>query len=134
MGRLHFIPISALTVKMSKLRVALVVLGDALLCTLLVLLVQIDNIVNSTLYDYGLVFSDNWAQPYWLMLRVSMVLIVVIIFTISFAELPVPILEEKKERDEKPREKAVEVETEVAVEGEVEEEDEGTTVSIKSSK
>jgi uncharacterized Zn-finger protein len=28
-------------------------------------LTRIDNIVHGTLYNYGLQFSDNWAQPYW---------------------------------------------------------------------
>jgi hypothetical protein len=48
---------------MSSLRVALVLLGDAMLCLAIVLISQIDKLVNSTLYDYGLVFSDAWAQP-----------------------------------------------------------------------
>lgn len=28
-------------------------------------LIRIDGIVHGTLYDYGLQFSDAWAQPYW---------------------------------------------------------------------
>ena len=73
---------------MSRLRVALVLLGDAMLCLAIVLISQIDKLVNSTLYDYGLVFSDAWAQPYWLMLRVCMIVIVAAIFLISVVELP----------------------------------------------
>ncbi len=69
---IYLLSASALKVKMSRIRVALVVLGDAMLCVLLVLLVQLDQLINKTLYNYGLVFSDNWAQTYWLMLRVSM--------------------------------------------------------------
>ena len=118
---------------MSNLRVALVVLGDAMLCGVLVLLVQIDRLVNITLYEYGLAFSDNWAQPYWLMLRVSMVLIVVAIFVISVVELPYPLFDEKKEPNEKPEEKASEVETEVATEDQVVEEEEGIPVRVESS-
>jgi p-aminobenzoyl-glutamate transporter AbgT len=120
---------SALEVKMSRLRIALVIMGDAILCVVLVLLVQIDQLINSTLYNYGLVFSDNWAQPYWLMLRVSMVLIVVAIFVISLVELPYPIFEENKESEEEPEETAGVVVTE----DEVVAEEEGTPVSVGPS-
>jgi hypothetical protein len=75
---------------MSRLRAALVLLGDAMLCLAIVLISQIDKLVNSTLYNYGLVFSDTWAQPYWLMLRVCMIVIVAAIFLISVVELPYP--------------------------------------------
>jgi hypothetical protein len=34
-----------------------------------VLLGRIDQIVHVNLYDYGLQFSNNWAAPYWLSLR-----------------------------------------------------------------
>ena len=80
---------------MSRLRVALVLLGDAMLCVAIVLIVQIDQLVNGTLYSYGLVFNDSWAQPYWLMLRVSMILIVAAIILISVVELPYPAFQEK---------------------------------------
>jgi len=112
---------------MSRLRVALVILGDALLCTVLVLLVQIDHLVNVTLYSYGLAFSENWAQPYWMMLRISMVLIVVAILVISVVELPYPLFEEKTERDEKPKDAA----NEVAAEPEVVMEEEGEPISVE---
>jgi p-aminobenzoyl-glutamate transporter AbgT len=84
----------------SRLRVALVLLGDAMLCVVIVLIVQIDNLVNGTLYSYGLVFDHSWAQPYWLMLRVSLILIVAAIFVISVVELPYPAFEEKAEQKE----------------------------------
>ena len=122
--------------KVSRLRIALVVLGDAMLCVALVLIVQIDNLVNGTLYNYGLSFSDNWAQPYWLMLRVSMALIVVAILVISVVELPYPLFEENKESEKEPEETAGEVMTEGEVVEEevvVVEEEEGTTVSVSSS-
>jgi hypothetical protein len=64
-----------------------------MLFTVLVLIVQIDRIVNGTLYEYGLVFSDNWAQPYWLMFRLSLVMIVAAILLISVVELPYPAFE-----------------------------------------
>ena len=83
---------------MSKARVALVILGDALLIIAIVLLFEIDKLVNGTLYGYGLVFSNNWAQPYWLMLKVTLALIIVAIL-ISVVELPYPAFEEKKAND-----------------------------------
>lgn len=60
----------------------------------LILLIQIDKLVNDTLYSYGLTFSTEWAQPYWLMLRISLLLIVVAIFIISVVELPQPSFRE----------------------------------------
>jgi hypothetical protein len=80
---------------MSKLRVALVVLGDVMLVATVVLLLEIDKLVNGTLYGYGLVFSYDWAQPYWLMFRLSLVRIVVAVILISLVELPYPAFEEK---------------------------------------
>jgi hypothetical protein len=84
---------------MSKLRVALVVLGDAMLVAAIVLLLEIDKLVNGTLYSYGLVFSDNWAQPYWLMFRLTLVLIVAAVILISVVELPYPAFEERTEEE-----------------------------------
>jgi len=79
---------------MSRLRVTLVILGDAMLLVAVILLLQIDQLVNGTLYSYGLVFSSDWVQPYWLLMRVSLVLIVVAIFLISVVELPHPAFQE----------------------------------------
>jgi hypothetical protein len=78
----------------SRLRVALVILGDVMLLVAVILLLQIDQLVNGTLYSYGLIFSSDWAQPYWLLLRVSLALIVVAILLISVVELPHPAFQE----------------------------------------
>jgi len=78
----------------SRLRVALVILGDAILLVAVILLLQIDQLVNGTLYSYGLVFSNDWAQPYWLLMRVSLILIVVAVLLISMVELPHPAFQE----------------------------------------
>jgi hypothetical protein len=78
----------------SRLRVALVILGDVLLLVAVILLLLIDQLVNGTLYSYGLVFSSDWAQPYWLLMRVSLILIVVAILLISVVELPHPAFQE----------------------------------------
>ncbi len=79
---------------MSRLRVALVILGDSMLLVAVILLLQIEQLVNGTLYSYGLVFSSDWAQPYWLLLRVSLALIVVAVLLISVVELPHPAFQE----------------------------------------
>jgi hypothetical protein len=71
-----------------------------MLCVALVMIVQIDQLVNSTLYSFGLVFNDSWAQPYWLMLRVTMITIVAAIILISVVELPYPAFQEKTEEPE----------------------------------
>ena len=85
---------------MSKPRVALVVLGDTILIIAIVLLLEIDKLVNNTLYGFGLVFSNDWAQPYWLLLRVTLVLIVVAVILISVVELPHPAFEERGEEED----------------------------------
>lgn len=35
----------------------------------------IDNIVNVALYQFGLQFSYDWANPYWMFMRISLVLL-----------------------------------------------------------
>jgi len=84
---------------MSKVRAALVVLGDVMLIAVVVLLLEIDKLVNGTLYNYGLVFSYDWAQSYWLLFRLSLTLIIVAIIIISVVELPYPAFREKTEKD-----------------------------------
>jgi hypothetical protein len=88
---------------MSRARVALVVLGDLMLITAVVLLLELDKLVNGTLYEHGLVFSYDWAQPYWLFFRATVILIIVAILLISLVELPHPafqeICEEEAEED-----------------------------------
>jgi hypothetical protein len=84
---------------MSKVRAALVVLGDIMLIAVVVLLLEIDKLVNGTLYSYGLVFSYDWAQSYWLLFRLSLTLIVVAIIIISVVELPYPAFQEKTEEE-----------------------------------
>ena len=86
---------------MSRIRVALVLLGDAMLCVALVLISQIDKLVNGTLYNFGLIFNDSWAQPYWLMLRTCMALIVAAVILISVVELPYPAFQDKAEEKKK---------------------------------
>ena len=81
---------------MSKARAALVVSGDAMLIGAVVLLLEIDKLVNDMLYNYGLKFSFDWAQPYWLMFRVTLVLIVAAIILISVVELPHPAFKDKE--------------------------------------
>jgi len=38
-------------------------------------LTLVDELINSTLYSYGLVFSYDWANPYWTLLRVTWILL-----------------------------------------------------------
>jgi ssDNA-binding Zn-finger/Zn-ribbon topoisomerase 1 len=39
------------------------------------LLTKVDNIVNATLYQFGLGFSYDWANPYWLNMRLAFALL-----------------------------------------------------------
>lgn len=72
----------------------MVILGDVMLFIAVILLLQIDQLVNYNLYSYGLEFSNDWAQPYLLFMRASLVIIVVAIFLISMVELPHPAFQE----------------------------------------
>jgi len=82
----------------SKVRALIIISVDAILLVALVLLLQIDKLVNNTLYGYGLKFNTIWAEPYWTMLRSCLILIVVAIIVISAVELPYPSFESKKRR------------------------------------
>jgi hypothetical protein len=81
----------------SRIRVGLIITADAILCVVVVLIFLIDRLVNDTLYDFGLKFSDAWAQPYWLMLRTCLILLVIVILMVSVVELPTPMFQEKTE-------------------------------------
>lgn len=54
--------------KLSKLLPFLAVDGAIILVVFLIL--QLDWIVNHTLYNYGLVFSPDWAMSYWTFVRI----------------------------------------------------------------
>jgi hypothetical protein len=82
---------------MSRRRAAIVVLGDAMLIAVVVLLLEIDKLVNGTLYGYGLVFSYDWAQTYWLVFRIVAVILILAIIVISLVELPYPSFGETTE-------------------------------------
>jgi hypothetical protein len=56
----------------------------------------VDQMVNGTLYYFGLIFDNGWAQPYYLLSRLSVILIIAAILMISSAELPISALKEKK--------------------------------------
>ena len=84
---------------MTKARAAIVIIGDAVLIAVVAVLLEIDKLINGTLYDYGLVFSNDWAQPYWLMFRATVALIVIAVIIISIIELPYPAFEEKTEEE-----------------------------------
>ena len=120
---------------MSRIRVALVLLGDAMLCVALVLISQIDKLVNGTLYNFGLIFNDSWAQPYWLMLRTCMALIVAAVILISVVELPYPAFQDKAEEKKKePELTANSEETESLTDEEVEEPVSARLLSKKTEK
>ena len=86
----------------SRIRAIIILSVDVILIVALVLILQIDKLVNTTLYGYGLNFSTGWAEPYWAMLRSSLILIVAAIIIISAVELPYPSF--SKERQGKGKE------------------------------
>jgi len=81
---------------MSKIRVGFVIFADALLFTALIMIYYIDQIINGTLYNFGLIFDAGWAQPYYLLSRLSVALIIAAILTMSSVELPISALKEKE--------------------------------------
>ena len=81
---------------MSKARIGVVILVDVLLLIALILIYQVDQMVNGTLYYFGLIFDNGWAQPYYLLSRISVIAVIVAIFMISSVELPISIFKEKK--------------------------------------
>jgi hypothetical protein len=82
----------------SKVRALIILSVDITLIVALILLLQIDKLINSTLYRYGLTFSTGWAEPYWAMLRSSLILIVIAIIVISIVELPYPSFGNRKKQ------------------------------------
>jgi len=80
---------------MSKLRIGFVILTDALLIIALFMIYYLDQMVNGTLYYFGLIFDSGWAQPYYLLSRLSVILIIAAILVISSVELPISALKEK---------------------------------------
>ena len=49
---------------------------DAAIIITILLLAQIDWIVHSSLYNYGLTYSENWARFYWTVLRLILGMLV----------------------------------------------------------
>ncbi len=80
---------------MSKVRIGFVMLVDILLSIALILIYYIDRIVNGTLYYFGLISDQGWLQPYFLLSRISAILIIAAIIIISSVLLPIPALKEK---------------------------------------
>jgi len=77
-------------------RAAIVMFLDTLLIIVLICLFFLDELVHGILYNYGLVFSDGWAQPYWLWMRTSMTLTGIVVFTLSALEFLYPLLRREK--------------------------------------
>jgi hypothetical protein len=58
-----------------RLLLILCVAEMALAVGIIMLLLQVDGIVNVSLYGYGLVFDYEWATPYWTFVRVALALL-----------------------------------------------------------
>ena len=63
--------------------VAPFLLVDGVLIFAIITLLQLDWIVNHTLYNYNLHFSFNWAVPYWAFLRTSLSLLTLAVTAVS---------------------------------------------------
>jgi len=73
-------------------RASIIIILNAILISALISMFLVDKLVNELLYDYGLVFSLNWAEPYWLMMRTSMAMIVIVIVVFTLLEILYPVL------------------------------------------
>jgi len=80
---------------MSKLRIGFVILVDVLLFIALILIYYVDQMVNGTLYYFGLISDKGWLQPYFILSRISVILIIAAIIMISSVVLPISALKEK---------------------------------------
>jgi hypothetical protein len=80
---------------MAKIRICFIIFVDALLFIALVLIYYIDQMVNATLYNFGLISDQGWLQPYFLLSRISAILIIAAIIVISSVLLPIPALKEE---------------------------------------
>ena len=81
---------------MSKLRAGVVIFADILLGTALIMVYSLDQMVNGTLYNFGLIFDAGWSQPYYLLSRLTVALVITAILMISTVELPISALKEKE--------------------------------------
>jgi len=80
---------------MSRIRVGFIILADVMLLTALVMIYYIDQMVNGTLYNFGLIADVGWMQPYFLFSRLFVVTIIVAIIIVSLVELPISVFKEK---------------------------------------
>ena len=81
---------------MSKLRIGVIIFADLLLVTSLITIYYLDQLVNGTLYYFGLIFDAGWSQPYYLLSRLAVGLIIAAIFIVSSVELPISAFKEKE--------------------------------------
>jgi DNA-directed RNA polymerase subunit RPC12/RpoP len=54
---------------------------DGVIILIIIMLIQLDLIVNQTLYDYGLTFSYDWALLYWTIIRIIYMLLITALAT-----------------------------------------------------
>ena len=76
----------------------------------IVALLQLDTVVNETLYSYGLLFSIDWAVPYWNTIRTALamlclILIAAIVFQASMFFFKPGKKNRGTEESESPKEK-----------------------------
>ena len=65
-----------------KVKGAITVVVEIILFIAIILLLAIDKLVNGTLYNYGLVFSQEWSFQYEVWFNLSIVLLVILMFLI----------------------------------------------------
>jgi len=80
---------------MSRIRAGFIILADIMLLTALVMIYYIDQMVNGTLYYFGLFFDVGWMQPYFLFSRLFVIVVIVAIVVVSLVELPISASKEK---------------------------------------
>ena len=81
---------------MSKLRAGFIIFVDLLLVTALITIYYLDQMVNGTLYNFGLIFDSGWSQSYYLLSRTAVALVIATILFISSVELPISAFKEKE--------------------------------------
>ena len=74
---------------MQKKRIIEIAVVAMILFSILIQL-QIDSLVHNTLYNYGLIFSADWANQYWILQRLNLILLTFAVLLIAVAIITRP--------------------------------------------
>jgi outer membrane biosynthesis protein TonB len=91
----------------NKARTATSIIVVASLFVVFAMLLAINQLVNVTLYDYGLQYSLNWSNPYVLYLDLAILLVIIDVFLVGIVEIAYPALKNEEPERNSPSTKSV---------------------------